>query len=125
MTARQIESFVTATLGPPPGGQWSAIDKSRLGLGRKTPDPCNVASERETAARVLVLLLGKLAPTSLLTPLIGLIALLFGLVTIIKRVRIDPSRRMRQCGERSSGPAPLPLPRSWADYIINTSGYDF
>jgi hypothetical protein len=32
------------------------------------------------AARVLVLLLGKLATPSLLAPLIGLIALLFGLV---------------------------------------------
>jgi hypothetical protein len=51
MTARQAESFVTATLGPPPGGQWSAVDKSRLGLGRKTPDPCNVASGRETGRR--------------------------------------------------------------------------
>ena len=53
MTARQIESFVTATLGPPPGGQWSAVDKSRLGLGRKSPDTCNVASGREAGRQLM------------------------------------------------------------------------
>ncbi len=51
MTARQVESFAAATLGPPPGGQWTAIDKSRLGLGRKSPDSCNVASGRDAGRR--------------------------------------------------------------------------
>jgi hypothetical protein len=51
MTARQVESFATARIGPPPGGQWIAVDKSRLGLGRKTPEPCNAASGRNLGRR--------------------------------------------------------------------------
>jgi hypothetical protein len=45
MTARKVESFATSKLGPPPGGQWTAVDKSRLGLGRKTPNSCNVSGK--------------------------------------------------------------------------------
>ena len=45
--------------------------------------------------------------------------------TTIKRARIDPSRRTHQYAEPLNGSAPLPLSRSRADSIINTSGYDF
>ncbi len=51
MTARQVEGFAATALGPPPGSQWTAVDKSRLGLGRKSPDPCNIASGRDAGRR--------------------------------------------------------------------------
>lgn len=47
MTAREVEAFAARTVGPPAGGHWTAVDKSRLGLGRKTPDVCTVASGRD------------------------------------------------------------------------------
>lgn len=47
MTAREVEAFAARTIGAPAGGDWTAVDKSRLGLGRKTPEVCNVASGRE------------------------------------------------------------------------------
>jgi hypothetical protein len=36
----EIEEFA-ATLAEPDGGRWLAIDKSKMGLGEPTPNPCN------------------------------------------------------------------------------------
>jgi hypothetical protein len=45
--------------------------------------------------------------------------------TTVKRARIGHFRRMRHCGERSRKSVTLQEFQSWADYIINTSGYSF
>jgi len=41
----EIEEFAAA-LVEPDGGRWHAIDKSKMGLGDPTPNPCNQAEGR-------------------------------------------------------------------------------
>jgi hypothetical protein len=40
MCAEEVEAFATRELGEPIGG-WEAVDKSKMGLGDPTPNPCN------------------------------------------------------------------------------------
>jgi hypothetical protein len=45
MTKDEVEAHATLILGEPMGG-WEAVDKSKLGLGTPTPNPCNHVSGR-------------------------------------------------------------------------------
>jgi len=46
MTEAEVVRFANATIRPP-GGDWQAFDKSKLGLGSPTPNPCNQESTRQ------------------------------------------------------------------------------
>lgn len=53
MTQAEVEAFATRELGEPRGG-WKAVDKSKIGIGTPTPNPCN----QESAERQHWFLLG-------------------------------------------------------------------
>lgn len=46
MAAAEVEEFAACELGEPLGG-WEAVDKSTIGLGDATPNPCNHAADRQ------------------------------------------------------------------------------
>lgn len=47
MTAAEVERFANNDHGPKSNfGKWVTVDKSKLGLGQPTPNPCNQVAGR-------------------------------------------------------------------------------
>lgn len=46
MTAAQVEAFANEHGPASQFGQWVTVDKSKLGLGQPTPNPCNQVAGR-------------------------------------------------------------------------------
>lgn len=47
MTKAEVEDFAGRELKEQPIGGWEAIDKSKMGLGDPTPNPCNHDAQRQ------------------------------------------------------------------------------
>ena len=46
MAAHEVEAVAAREVGDMPEHAWRVVDKSKLGMGSSTPNPCNQAADR-------------------------------------------------------------------------------